>query len=415
MSPETCRRMAIAIIILVSTVIEGRRADSDPYFVPVFYWSGLVPRKAVRTHVVEASWSTELQSEVRIIKPWKSLASLIVTLDQSLAFGFQSFTMASSARRLGCEVESQRFLRDRYRRLSFRGCSLTGLRMADPVPEVASWNGKDWVEETDVDPSIFSIESLEKAADLSDDSTASSVTAQAQDQPASGGTSVPQPRIQKTEVVSIPVRREDPVKAARTELINNLEPLRMGFKATRAQQKEANARIEAFVDQFGGVPRAQVASIEGRWRLVFTDEPSVLRINRTPLAEIDYIGQEYDEGAGTCDSIIMLRPSGRPQALFRTFGRDIADDKLEQRVLLTFKKSSTEFPISVKQKVRGLKFAPQKMLGGLINDDWAPALSGRSLVGVPFGAYQIIYNDGVMRVLKANRGYYGIYVRDRAA
>lgn len=201
--------------------------------------------------------------------------------------------------------------------------------------------------------------------------------------------------------------------AAREELIESLRPLKAGFRSTAEERREANSRVEAFVKRFGDLPGAQAGRLEGQWRLLYTDAPDILGLRGGPLSELDFIGQDIDETSGTCDNVIRYRPSDQMQSLFQGLGQDISEDRLEQRVLLSFEKKAGSN--RVEQKIKGTKIVPLSLLGGRVTDAWAPPLGGTGFLSLPFGSYNLLYNDDKMRIVRTNtglpQGYYAINER----
>jgi retinol dehydrogenase-14 len=180
----------------------------------------------------------------------------------------------------------------------------------------------------------------------------------------------------------------------------------MGLSSTQEQRREAIAHVQAFVKQFGDAPEALVGGLDGRWRLIFSDAPDITSLGAGPLQEVDFIGQEYDEAKGSCENIIRYRP---PDA----FGSLLSEDRLEQRVLLSYgKKPSAQYPRRVELKVKGVKVIPERVFGGLVKD--LPALGGPGLLAVPFGAFDVLYNDGHMRIVKTSTGQYSVNVKEDA-
>jgi len=203
--------------------------------------------------------------------------------------------------------------------------------------------------------------------------------------------------------------------AAREELLEALRPLNAGFRTTTAERRDANELVEEFVERFGDVPEASAGRLEGQWRLVYTDAPDILGLRGGPLSELDFIGQDIDEAAGTCDNVIRYRPSDQMLNLFEGFGQDISQDRLEQRVMLSFEKTAGSK--RVEQKIKGTKIVPLSVLGGRVTDAWAPPLGGTGPLSLPFGSYDLLYNDDRMRIVKTTaglppaQGYYAINER----
>lgn len=199
---------------------------------------------------------------------------------------------------------------------------------------------------------------------------------------------------------------------ARNTLLEDLRPLRMGFHSTSQQRRDTIAKLETFVSQYGKFPEAQLGKLDGQWKLLFSDAPDILGIRGGPLSELMFIGQDVDEEKGTCDNVIRYRPSDQAQALFRALGQDISEDRLEQRVLLSFEQdSSNGYPKKVKQTLLGTKIIPVQLLGGRISNTWAPDLGGTGLLTLPFGSYEVLYNDDRLRIVRTQQGFFSVNER----
>mmetsp|Transcript_25179 Transcript_25179/g.78998 ORF Transcript_25179/g.78998 Transcript_25179/m.78998 type:complete len:271 (-) Transcript_25179:1705-2517(-) len=196
--------------------------------------------------------------------------------------------------------------------------------------------------------------------------------------------------------------RQRRVAEAKAALLEATEPLSMGFKSTREQRKDVKALIEALAS--AGGDQLDVETLDGQWELVFSDAPDILGIRGGPLSKLEFIGQDIDAGAGTIDNVIRYSPSGLIRG---TFGRVVAgleDDRLEQRVLLRYEQDGRK----VRMTVRGTSIAPENTLGGRLN---LRPLKLEGPLKVPFGNFEILYNDGELRVIKTGRGNYGVNKR----
>lgn len=94
-----------------------------------------------------------------------------------------------------------------------------------------------------------------------------------------------------------------------------------------------------------------------------------------------------------------------PIAVRGLAGGVTSGDKLQQRVLLSY---STDGPDDsrVSLKIGGLAFRPQQVLGVSLQS--APPLTLRGVLEVPFGNFEVLYNDGSVRVVRTQQGFYGV-------
>ena len=81
------------------------------------------------------------------------------------------------------------------------------------------------------------------------------------------------------------------------------------------------------------------------------------------------------------------------------------DDTFQQRVLLTYEVDA-ESGRKCSLKIAGVAFKPGQIAG--INLDSAPPLTLKGLVTLPFGDFECIYNDGLIRVVRTVQGYFSV-------
>ena len=205
------------------------------------------------------------------------------------------------------------------------------------------------------------------------------------------------------EVAPPPASEADLAKEA---LLDACAPILMGFKSTAAERKDVRALIEALLEKAPAPAETTPADLDGRWRLVFSDAPDILGLRGGPLSELVFIGQDIDGAAGTVDNVIEYMPSQPMRSLFGSVGID--EDRIEQRVLLKFECTGGN---TVNLKVSGTKLVPKRVFGGRISADrlQPPALQGP--LTLPFGKFDVLYNDGDLRIVRTGPGYYGVNQR----
>ena len=79
----------------------------------------------------------------------------------------------------------------------------------------------------------------------------------------------------------------------------------------------------------------------------------------------------------------------------------LADDALQQRVLLTYEMEGSK----VNLKIAGAAFKPKKILG--VNLDAAPSPTLQGVVTLPFGNFEVLFNDGDLRDCQDGPGLLG--------
>jgi len=78
---------------------------------------------------------------------------------------------------------------------------------------------------------------------------------------------------------------------------------------------------------------------------------------------------------------------------------------LQQRVLLSY----TAIGSRVELQLLGTEFRAGKVLG--VDLSAAPPLTLQRDLSLPFGSFEILYNDGSLRVVKTAQGYWGVNKR----
>lgn len=149
---------------------------------------------------------------------------------------------------------------------------------------------------------------------------------------------------------------------------------------------------------------ADAELLKGRWTLVYTDAPDITSLNDNPVSEVGRIGQECDSTARTIKNIIQWRP--------RSWLRlgPLAEDEVEQRVVLKAK-STPGAPKKVDLFVEGLDLSPKALLGqAWTGEDFE--LRGPLSGQIPFGTFNVLFLDDVLRVVRTAQGYFAVNVRD---
>ena len=113
------------------------------------------------------------------------------------------------------------------------------------------------------------------------------------------------------------------------------------------------------------------------------------------------IGQQIDADARTIDNVIEYVPADWLRGPF-VFNGVAADDSLQQRVLLSYETKGSRVDI----KIRGTSIKPATVLG--VNLLAAPPLTLEGALSLPFGSFELLYNDGDLRVVKTAQGYWGV-------
>jgi hypothetical protein len=83
-------------------------------------------------------------------------------------------------------------------------------------------------------------------------------------------------------------------------------------------------------------------------------------------------------------------------------GVDLSADKLQQRVLLKYETVGTKVNI----QIRGTSLKARQALGVSLAS--APPLRLEGPLTLPFGTFEVLYNDGDVRIVKTQQGYWGV-------
>ena len=134
-------------------------------------------------------------------------------------------------------------------------------------------------------------------------------------------------------------------------------------------------------------------------QLCYTDAPDILGLRGGPLASLRRIGQQIDTRAGTIENVIEYEPA-KWNPLVATLGAE--QDRLQQRVLLSYEYSGNRCNL----KIAGTAFRFQQILGVKLNSLQPLTLKG--VLEVPFGSFEVLYNDGALRIVRTQQGYYSI-------
>ena len=186
-------------------------------------------------------------------------------------------------------------------------------------------------------------------------------------------------------------------------LVAALSPLGYaGLDATAEQRREISA-ILANLAQSNPNPRP-ATDLDGGWELIYSDAPDVVGLARSgPLLRLLRVGQQIDKTEGTIANIIEFGPrSWLPLAAANAEG-----DRFQQRVLLKYEvdEGGTQCTLTL----TGAGLAPKTLLG--VSLDSVPPLKLEGPLGLPFGTFECLYNDGDVRVVRTAQGYYGVNQR----
>lgn len=188
---------------------------------------------------------------------------------------------------------------------------------------------------------------------------------------------------------------------ARRALLKAIEPLERGFTATSESRAAVSERIKLLIELN---PITEPASqLGGSWTLLYTDAPDILFLPTTPFSSLGYIGQEIDDNAGTITNVIQWQPSSMVAGL----ASFVSQDTFTQRVITEYRAKS---PTEVELTVRGLGVAPGKIMGMELPE--ALKIDAIGPIGLPFGNFQILYQDDEIRITRTDQGWYSVSQRD---
>ena len=190
------------------------------------------------------------------------------------------------------------------------------------------------------------------------------------------------------------------VSEARTGLMTALAPVDRGFRATPAQRRTVDDALRKVIAAGNGEV-SMATDLTGDWELLYSDAPDIVGLPRQagPLATVSRVGQQIDAEAGTIENVIEYLPRDWVKGIG---GSTLADDALQQRVLLTYEMEGSK----VNLKIAGAAFKPKKILG--VNLDAAPSPTLQGVVTLPFGNFEVLFNDGDLRIVKTAQGYWGV-------
>lgn len=196
------------------------------------------------------------------------------------------------------------------------------------------------------------------------------------------------------------------VLPTRQTLLEAVAPLDRGFKATSSQRAHIASILGTLTQQ---QPAKDALALNGDWELVWSDAPDIVGSSfgealvgvgglSGPLAAAVRIGQSIDAQVGTITNIIEYQP---PEWLTAAVP-GLAKDRLQQRVILSYETSGRRCDLTV----RGAAIAPRTALG--ISLLALPPLELKGPLSLPFGSFEVLYNDGDLRVVRTQQGYYGV-------
>ena len=123
--------------------------------------------------------------------------------------------------------------------------------------------------------------------------------------------------------------------------------------------------------------------------------------NPPALRAFDRYGQRIDEASGTIENVIEYTPAAWVplDALVRL---GAADDRLQQRVLLEYEYDGPRCTA----KLAGVSLRARRLLG--VSLESASPLTLKGPLTLPFGNFEVLYNDGSLRAVRTQQGYWGV-------
>jgi len=193
-------------------------------------------------------------------------------------------------------------------------------------------------------------------------------------------------------------------------LLDAVRGLDRGMAASAADRKRVNALIDdcAAVNPTLGRGADAVAELgTSTWSLLYTDAPDILGIRGGPLARVDRIGQEITPSENRIANVIEYCPS---EAALRLGGALVRGDRVTQRVLLGYETSGGDL---VDLKLQGISLTPNMFLGQSVSPSRKLAGGFGGQIPAPtFGAFDYVYFDGIVRIVKTKQGWVSINVLD---
>ena len=190
---------------------------------------------------------------------------------------------------------------------------------------------------------------------------------------------------------------EPPEKSTLFSLLDGID---RGFAASSSQRKAVTSALEA-LKAVNPRPTDGAIGLSGDWELLYTDAPDILGLkNAGPLAELRRVGQQIDAEAGTIENVIEYAPA----SWLPLDAISAQDDRVQQRVCLTYE---VEKGTRCVCQVNTFGVNPQTFFG--VNLRSSPPLKlPEAPFKVPFGNFDVLYNDGDIRVVRTIQGYYGV-------
>jgi len=185
------------------------------------------------------------------------------------------------------------------------------------------------------------------------------------------------------------------IDAAKTALIDAIAGTDRGFKRDRAQTD----RVKQCVSALAAVAPPPAPLETADWTLLWTDAPDITSLSGGPLGPtLGRIGQEISTAEGTIVNVIEWAPAS-------WLPGDFGDDRVDQRVVTTFVEDP---PGRVKLSIKGAGVRPRRVLG---RDLPGTPFDFSGLLTLPFGEFDVLYNDGDLRVVKTGQNYYSVNAR----
>jgi hypothetical protein len=207
-------------------------------------------------------------------------------------------------------------------------------------------------------------------------------------------------------ISSVEPRRQE----IREELIRICHETNRGFGASQKERRNVekvikdlvalavDADIQTALQSYNDSSNSENSLLRGKWTLVYTDAPDILTLDsRSPisLSEMGRIGQDCTNPPILQNVIEWKKPGWIPD-------NDALPARVLQKVTCRGKASSQK-----KNKV------DLNILGArLVNPDTDQELVSENPIGLPFGAFTLLYIDSELRITRTNQNYYAVNTRD---
>lgn len=195
-----------------------------------------------------------------------------------------------------------------------------------------------------------------------------------------------------------------PAAAVKADLLAAMRGCDRGFAATAASKKEVDGLLNQLVT-LADESETRASDLSGDWVLLYSDAPDIigLEFQSGPLATVRRIGQQIDAAAGTIENVIEYGPAEWLAGPLSGIGA--TGDAVQQRVCLGYSVEGTRCKLTI----AGAGLRLQQVLG--VDLGSVPPLELKGGATLPFGEFNVLYNDGQMRIVKTQQGYWGVNER----